>query len=89
MYTNELLEEKYKAQQQLSQKAEKEKKDYFEIVESEVIELFRQNGWKIEFDKRVGGYREKKTMAERKSKISETLIDFAQPILANIDKNTT
>jgi len=56
MYTNELLEEKYKAQQQLSQKAEKEKKDYFEIVESEVIELFRQNGWKIEFDKRVGGY---------------------------------
>lgn len=56
MYTNELLEEKYKAQQQLSQKAEKEKKGYFEIVESEVIDLFRQNGWKIEFDKRVGGY---------------------------------
>lgn len=56
MYTNELLEEKYKAQRQLSRKAEIEKKDYFEVIENEVQELFIQNGWKMQFDEKKGGH---------------------------------
>lgn len=56
MYTNELLEEKYKAQRQLSKKAQAEKIDYFELVNKEVRELFKQNCWQMEFDKRSGGH---------------------------------
>ncbi|OQY00954.1 MAG: hypothetical protein B6I26_06735 [Desulfobacteraceae bacterium 4572_130] len=52
MYTNELLEEKYKAQKQLFKKAKIEKKDYFEIVNQEVQDLFKLKGWKIEFNKK-------------------------------------
>ncbi|EDN71101.1 hypothetical protein BGP_4039 [Beggiatoa sp. PS] len=55
MYTNALLEEKYKAQRQLSKKAKAEKVDYFEIVNMEVQNLFKHNGWDIQFDKRNGG----------------------------------
>ena len=54
MYTNELLEEKYKAQRELSKQAEKENKDYFDFVNKEVYNLFKQNGWKVCFDKRRG-----------------------------------
>ncbi len=56
MYTSELLEEKYKAQRQLSKQAQIAKKDYFEIANKEVQDLFKQNGWKMEFDKRNGGH---------------------------------
>ena len=56
MYTNQLLEEKYEAQRQLSKEAQVTKIDYFEIVNKEVRELFKQNGWEIEFDKRTGGH---------------------------------
>ena len=42
MYTDELLEEKYKAQKELAERAEKEKKDYFKIIEEEVKELFEK-----------------------------------------------
>ncbi len=55
MYTNELLEEKYKAQIQLEKKARSEKTDYFEVVNKEVQSLFKQHDWKMEFDKRSGG----------------------------------
>ena len=54
MYTNELLEEKYKAQRELSKQAEKENKDYFDFVNKEVYNLFKQNGRKVCFDKRRG-----------------------------------
>jgi hypothetical protein len=47
MYTNELLEEKYKAQRQLAEKAVTEKKDYFEIVNEEVQNLFNRNAWEM------------------------------------------
>ena len=56
MYTNELLEEKYKAQKELSERAEKEKKDYFKIIEEEVKELFEKKGWKLKFSTRKGGF---------------------------------
>lgn len=56
MYTNELLEEKYKAQKQLSKKADKENKHYLEIIESEVRGLFLKNGWPLKFSKRKGEY---------------------------------
>jgi hypothetical protein len=55
MYTNELLEEKYKAQRQLFKKAKVEKKDYFEIVTMEIQDLFKYNGWNMQFDKKKGG----------------------------------
>ncbi len=55
MYTNELLEEKYKAQKQLSKRAENEKTTYFEIVKREVESLYKKNGWEMRFDKRSGG----------------------------------
>jgi hypothetical protein len=56
MYTNELLEEKYKAQKELSKKALTTKEDYFKVVAQEVQDLFKLNGWKIQFDKRKGAY---------------------------------
>jgi hypothetical protein len=58
MYTNELLEEKYKAQKELSHQAEKEKKDYLKLIEEEVKELFKRNGWDSRFSKRKGGFLE-------------------------------
>ncbi len=54
MYTNELLEEKYKAQRELSKQAKKENKDYFDFVNKEVYNLFQQNGRKMCVDKRRG-----------------------------------
>ena len=48
MYTNALLEEKYKAQKELSQKALTTKEDYCKVVYQEVQELFRLNGWKFQ-----------------------------------------
>ncbi|NIM18599.1 MAG: hypothetical protein GTO45_42025 [Candidatus Aminicenantes bacterium] len=57
MYTNELLEEKYKAQKELSHQAEIEKKDYLELIEEEVQELFKKNGWNLKYSKRRGGKR--------------------------------
>jgi hypothetical protein len=56
MYTNELLEEKYKAQRQLFKKAKVEKKDYFEIVTMEIQDLFKYNGWNMQFDKKRGAF---------------------------------
>ena len=47
MYTNELLEEKYKAQRRLLKQAKIENKDYFEFINDEVQKLFNKKGWKI------------------------------------------
>ena len=47
MYTNELLEEKYKAQIRLLKQAKIENKDYFEFINDEVQKLFNKKGWKI------------------------------------------
>lgn len=58
MYTNELLEEKYRAQKELSHQAEKEKKDYLKLIEEEVKELFKRNGWNLRLSKRKGGFLE-------------------------------
>jgi hypothetical protein len=51
MYTNELLEEKYKAQKELAKRAEELSIDYTELIEKEVRELFERNNWKINFAK--------------------------------------
>lgn len=56
MYTNELLEEKYKAQRELSHLAEIEQKDYLKFIKEEVQELFKKNGWDLRYSKRKGGY---------------------------------
>ena len=56
IYTNELLEEKYKAQKILIEKAEKESLDYLKLVEKGARELFEQKGWEINFSKRKGVY---------------------------------
>jgi len=56
MYTNELLEEKYKAQRQLSTEAVISKKGYFEFANKEATDLFKYNGWEIQFDKKSGGH---------------------------------
>jgi hypothetical protein len=62
MYTNELLEEKYKAQRELSHQAEKEKKDYLKLIEEEVKELFKRNGWYSKLSKRKGGFLEQNSL---------------------------
>ena len=49
MYTNELLEEKYKAQKQLEETARKENKSYLHVVEEEAKELYKQKGWELNF----------------------------------------
>lgn len=56
MYTDELLEEKYKAQRQLAKQAKEEDKDYFKVVESEVRKLYSENDWKLDFARRKGSY---------------------------------
>jgi hypothetical protein len=56
MYTNELLEEKYKAQRELSRQAEVEQKDYLKLIEEEVQKLFKKNGWELKYSKRKGGF---------------------------------
>ena len=56
MYTNDLLEEKYKAPRQLSKRAEIEETNYFEIVKQEVENLYKKNGWEMLFDKKSGGH---------------------------------
>lgn len=56
MYTNELLEEKYKAQKKLAKQGKKEKIDYLGFIEKEVRELFKKKGWKLKYSKRKGGY---------------------------------
>ena len=56
MYTDDLLEEKYKAQRQLSKEADKANKDYLEFVEAEVKSLYAKRGWKLKVSKRKGGF---------------------------------
>ena len=56
MYTNDLLKEKYKAQRQLSEDADKANKDYLEFVEAEVKSLYDKKGWKLRVSKRKGGF---------------------------------
>ena len=54
MYTNALLEEKRNAQRRLAEKAASESKDYTQVVEEEVRELFRARGWRLVFSRRKG-----------------------------------
>jgi hypothetical protein len=49
MYTNELLEEKYKAQKELEEKAEELSLDYAALIEKEVKDLFDKRNWKFSF----------------------------------------
>jgi hypothetical protein len=56
MYTNEILEEKYRAQKELAYQAEKEHKEYLELVEEEVRKLFKKNGWRLTYSQRKGGF---------------------------------
>ena len=53
MYTNELLEEKYKAQRKLLKQAKIENKDYFEFINDKVQKLFDEKGWKMNFSKKM------------------------------------
>lgn len=54
MYTNDLLEEKRNAQKRLAEKAAAESKDYAQVVEEEVRELYRARGWRLVFSRRKG-----------------------------------
>lgn len=56
MYTNELLEEKYRAQRELFLQAEREQKEYSKLIEEEVISLFKKNKWQLKSSKRKGGF---------------------------------
>ncbi|MBN1997754.1 hypothetical protein JW935_09390 [candidate division KSB1 bacterium] len=56
MYTNELLEEKYKAQQKIAKEAKKQNMEYSVYIQSEVEKLFAEKGWKIKYAKRKGGF---------------------------------
>jgi len=58
MYSNELLEEKYKAQRKLFECAETFQKGYMEYVEEEVVNLYKKKGWKLIYSQRKGGYSE-------------------------------
>ena len=58
MYTNELLEEKFRAQEKLFQRSKKKNRKYLEIIEEEVKKLFGQKGWQAKLSSRTGGYLE-------------------------------
>ncbi|MCH8316924.1 MAG: hypothetical protein IIA88_00265 [Bacteroidetes bacterium] len=66
MYTNELLEEKYKAQKQIATKAKKQSKNYLQVVEEEVGALFKKFGWSMNEANREGGYLKKKSIIQNK-----------------------
>ena len=57
MYTNQLLEEKYNAQKQLVEKAQKLSIDYYDVIENEVRKLFIKNGWSLHFARRKGYFK--------------------------------
>jgi hypothetical protein len=50
MYTNELLEEKHKAQKELYKKAQNTKQDYFDVIKQEAEKLYQEKGWVIEYN---------------------------------------
>ena len=56
MYTNDLLEEKYRAQRILSEEADSAQKNYLEYIEAEVKSLYNKKGWKLRYSKRKGGF---------------------------------
>mgnify|MGYP006301958619 CR=1 FL=1 len=58
MYTNELLEEKYKTQKELIEFAKDDQELYFELIEQFVSELYRDKKWNLVYSKRKGGYEE-------------------------------
>ena len=62
MYTNELLQEKYKVQKELSKKAQDSKENYFDVIEKDVKEFYRQKHWNLVFSKREGGYLDQKNV---------------------------
>ncbi len=62
MYTNELLQEKYKAQNVLSKKARDTKVNYFDIIKENVKKLYQQKNWDLGFSKRKGGYLDQKNI---------------------------
>lgn len=57
MYTNYLLDQKYKAQFKLWQKAKKLSKSYMNIVEEEVNQLFKEKGWQLKFSSKKGQWK--------------------------------
>ena len=56
MYSNDLLDEKYKTQKRLYHEANNNHEDYFDFVEKKVKTLFREKLWNLSFSKRKGGY---------------------------------
>jgi hypothetical protein len=56
MYTNELLEEKYKTQKKLYVEAKNNQVDYLKYIKSKVKALFDEKSWKLQYSKREGGY---------------------------------
>ena len=54
MYTNQLLEEKAKAQEALLAKAARESKDSLQVAEEEAKEWFRAHGRRLVFSRRRG-----------------------------------
>ncbi|MBN1684401.1 MAG: hypothetical protein JW855_03070 [Gammaproteobacteria bacterium] len=58
MYTNELLQEKYKAQKELFKIARADQELYFDMIEQSVRELYKEKNWNLVFSKREGGFEE-------------------------------
>lgn len=56
MYTNELLEEKYKTQKKLYVEARNSHVDYLTFIEIQVKALFDEKSWKLQYSKREGVY---------------------------------
>ena len=56
MYTNDLLEEKYKAQKELFLQAEKQGKEYHQFIREMVQKLFKAKGWTLKYSPRKGGF---------------------------------
>ena len=62
MYTNELLEEKYKTQKKLYVNAKDNHMDYINYIESKVKSLFEERSWNLDYSKRKGGYLQSKSV---------------------------
>ena len=51
MYTDVLLQEKYRAQKLLISMAQEQGKDYFDFIEEMARELYQSKGWTMNFSK--------------------------------------
>ena len=56
MYSDPILEEKWRVQKQMAKEANYDLKKLMENSKKTVEKLFKEKGWELKYSKRKGGY---------------------------------